>query len=66
MSTAQDCTTDTELEDLAFEVFCSTYGADWETAYTLAAALLPELIDYGFQWDFDVVVQAGEACKVAQ
>lgn len=43
----------TEIEDLAFEVFCTTYGADWQQSIETALAELPALIDYADDWDFD-------------
>jgi hypothetical protein len=51
-----------EIEDLAFELFCTTYGADWGKAIETALAELPALIDFADQWDEQALTMA---CEVA-
>lgn len=41
----------TEAEDLALDIFTTTYGADWGAAITTALAELPALIAYADDWN---------------
>ncbi len=40
-----------ETAALAVELFCSTYGMDWDAAWNQAAAQLPDLLIYANLWD---------------
>ncbi len=42
---------DSEVLDLATEIFSTTYGLDWNGAVDLAIEMLPGLLDFAVEWD---------------
>lgn len=49
---------DSELLDLATEIFSTTYGLDWNGAVDQAIEMLPSLLDLATEWDVQAAQEA--------